>query len=85
MTTKKAMQQQGLRYFSSLTPKQKDKVTFFVLKLKNGLTNLPDGLSKTILSNLDYDFETREKLQKSKIFRYNGEFYPLNINEFKPN
>lgn len=48
MKTKMAMQKTGVRYFSSLTPKQKDKSVWAVTKLAHNLTGLPDGLARTI-------------------------------------
>ncbi|KAF5044659.1 hypothetical protein DSECCO2_489470 [anaerobic digester metagenome] len=48
MSTNKAMKKVGLRYFSSLTPKQKDKSIWAVTKLAHDLAGLPDGLARTI-------------------------------------
>lgn len=43
------MQKTGVRYFSSLTPKQKDKSVWAVTKLAHDLAGLPDGLARTIM------------------------------------
>ena len=43
------MQKTGVRYFSSLTPKQKDKSVWAMTKLIYELTELPDGLARNIV------------------------------------
>lgn len=74
------MKEQGLRYFSSLTSVQKDKTIFNILALKHGLTQLPEGLVKQLLFEIN-DKEVDEKMKKTKLFKSNGHFYPLNFTE----
>jgi hypothetical protein len=91
MNTAKAMKQQGLRYFSSLSPVQKDKTIYLIVKAKLGLTGLAEGLSKVIMKEiLNELIEAREtvedQIKKQKCFNHQGTFYPLNISEIlKPN
>jgi hypothetical protein len=86
MNTAKAMKQQGLRYFSSLTPVQRDKTIYFIVKEKLGLGQLADGLAKVIMSEMLTELiKTRElvdnEVKKQKCFNYKGTYYPLNISE----
>jgi hypothetical protein len=78
--TSKAMKEQGLRYFSSLIPGQKDKTIFNILAFKHGLTELPVGLVKELIFEIN-DREVSEKMKKTKVFKSNGYFYPLNFTE----
>lgn len=86
MKTAIAMKKQGLKYFSSLTPSQKDKTIFFIVKAKLGLSELSEGLAKAIISQMNEEFtKTRDfvdqKIKNQKCFNYEGNFYPLNIKE----
>ena len=63
------MKEQGLRYFSSLTSVQKDKTIFNILALKHGLTQLPEGLVKQLLFEIN-DKEVDEKMKKTKDERF---------------
>lgn len=85
-----AMKQQGLRYFSSLTPVQKDRTVYLIVKAKLGLLGLQEGLAKAIMANmLDELIQTRnfvdEKVKSQKCFKHEGVFYPLNIKEILQN
>jgi len=87
MNVKIAMKEQGLRYFSSLTPKQKDASTQYLLKVKLGLHDLNEGLSNTIAKAYPLDEITKtnsfiyDKIKGSKMFLHNGIYCPLNIQE----
>lgn len=90
MTTAAAMKKQGLRYFSSLTNIQKDRTVYLIVKAKLGLLGLSDGLAKAITANmLDELIQTRnfvdEKIKSQKVFKHEGNFYPLNIKEILKN
>lgn len=90
MKTATAMKQQGLRYFSSLTPMQKDKTVYLLVKAKLGLLGLTPTLAKAIMANmLDELIQTRnfvdEKVKNQKCFKHEGNFYPLNIKEILKN
>lgn len=90
MNTAKAMKLQGLRYFSSLTPVQKDKTIYLIVKAKLGLLGLSDGLAKAIMPEmLDELIKTRElveeKIKRQKCFCHEGTFYPLNVKEILKN
>jgi len=85
MKTKILMKKQGLRYFSSLNPLQKDKTILNIRILKNGLQNLPNGLAVEILNNKDFESNIKEidfinnLIQGQKIFKHKDNYYPLNI------
>lgn len=86
MKTSIAMKQQGLRYFSSLTPVQKDRCVYLIVKAKLGLLNLPENLAKALMSEmLDELIKTRglvDNLVKGqKCFLHKGVYYPLNVAE----
>ncbi len=86
MKTATAMNKQGLKYFSSLTPSQKDKTIFFIVKAKLGLSELSEGLAKAIMSQMSEEvIKTRafvdQKIKNQKCFNHEGNFYPLNIKE----
>lgn len=87
MKVKEAMKEQGLRYFSSLTPKQKNESTQYLVKVKLGIHDLNDGLANTIVKScpLDEIIKTNafiyEKIKGSKMFLHNGIYCPLNIKE----
>jgi len=90
MKTATAMKNQGLRYFSSLTNVQKDRTVYLIVKAKLGLLGLSEGLAKAIMANmLDELIKTREfvdeKVKNQKCFKYEGNFYPLNIKEILKN
>ena len=80
MKTVKAMKLQKLRYFSSLTPIQKDKTINNILRIKHGLTNLSEGLANTILYNIN-DYSVTDNILKQKMFLHKGFYYPLNFEE----
>ena len=80
MKVSKAMKSSGLRYFSSLTPAQKDKVVFNLLVIKHSLTQLPKPFAKQLLFEINDD-KVFQGLQKAKMFKHNGNFYPLNFKE----
>lgn len=84
---KKAMQKQGLVYFSSLTSSQKNESINYIRIIKNGLLNLPYELAIEILKNRDLDEVLKEtefinnKIQGQKMFKHNKKYLPLNINQ----
>ena len=80
METNQAMKQQNLKYFSQLSAKQKDKTILNIRVLKHNLTGLPVGLSKSILSEID-DNILIDKLLKSKLFKHENNYYPINFNK----
>ena len=80
METNQAMKQQNLKYFSQLSAKQKDKTILNIRVLKHNLTGLPMGLSKSILSEID-DNILIDKLLKSKLFKHENNYYPINFKE----
>ena len=88
MHTKKAMQQTGLKYFSALTPKQKDNTILMLRIIKNGLTEINKGLAECILSNtpIEKTFEDvdtiTKKLKGCKLFLYKKTYLPTNIKTF---
>lgn len=75
-----AMKSVGLRYFSSLSPCQKDKVIFDVLVLKHNLTQLPKEFAKRLIFEIN-DTQVHQGLKKAKMFKHEGDYYPLNIND----
>ncbi len=86
MSTALAMKQQGLRYFSSLTPVQKDRCVYLIVKAKLGLLGLSEGLAKAVMSEmLDELIKTRELVEKlvkgQKCFLHKDVYYPLNVAE----
>lgn len=90
MNTSTAMKQQGLRYFSSLTPIQKDTTIFLIVKAKLGLLGLSKGLANALMNEmLDELIRTRElvekKIKKQKCFKHEGVYYPLNVKELIKN
>lgn len=80
MNASEAMKNTGLRYFSSLSPVQKDTVIFNLLVIKHGLADLPKPFAKQLLYEID-DHKVFEGLQKAKMFKHEGNFYPLNFKE----
>ncbi len=80
MKVSKAMKNTGLRYFSSLSPIQKDTVVFNLLVIKHGLTQLPKPFAKQLLYEINDD-KVFQGLQKAKMFKHDGNFYPLNVKE----
>jgi len=90
MSTAKAMKLQGFRYFSSLTPVQKDKTIYLIVKAKLGLLGLSENLAKPLMTELlDELIKTRElveeKIKKQKCFYHKGTYYPLNVKEILKN
>jgi len=90
MNTALAMKQQGLRYFSSLTPIQKDTTIFLIVKAKLGLLGLPQSVARALMVEmLDELIRTRElveqKIKRQKCFNHNGVYYPLNVKEIVSN
>lgn len=91
MKTKTAMKKQGLRYFSSLTGKQKDETTNYILRVKFGLHELNEGLARAILNSYDLDEIIKVKnfidtnIKSQKMFLHEGKFYPLNFKEIIKN
>lgn len=85
MKVAQAMKEQGLRYFSSLTPKQKNETVNYIIKVKFGLHELNDGLAKVIINTypLEKIIEARsfihENIKNQKMFLHNGLRMPLNI------
>ena len=83
MKTKKAMQQTGLRYFSSLSPKQKGNVRLHLVDFALGSAGLPDGLRQTIRKNIELDILLKfnnvldRMLKRQKIFLNAGSFRVL--------
>lgn len=90
MKTSLAMKQQGFRYFSSLSPIQKDRTIYLIVKAKLGLLGLSESLSKSLMKEMfDELLETRklveEKIKKQKCFNHEGIYYPLNVREILKN
>lgn len=90
MRVTEAMKKQGLRYFSSLTPIQKDRTVYLIVKAKLGLLGLSEGLARAIMNNmLDELIQTRqlvdEQVKKQKCFCHKGVYYPLNVREILKN
>ena len=86
MSTAEAMKAQGFRYFSSLTPVQKDTTIYLIVKAKLGLLGMPKNLSNSIMPTMTKELiETREiverQLKKQKCFIKDGVYYPLNVRE----
>ena len=73
------------KYFSQLTPKQKDKAQRFYLRAKLNLLDLDNGLQTAIISSMDIDkiCAICEQLRGTKLFYYDklGVYIPLNISE----
>ena len=90
MKVTEAMRKQGLRYFSSLTPIQKDRTVYLIVKAKLGLLGLSEGLARAIMGNMtDELIQTRqlvdEQVKKQKCFFHQGVYYPLNVREILKN
>lgn len=86
MKVTEAMKRQGLRYFSSLTPIQKDRTVYLIVKAKLGLLGLSDGVVKAIMHEMqDELLETRQfvdqQVKRQKCFLHKGVYYPLNVRE----
>ena len=80
MKTEVAMRKNGLRYFSSLTPAQKDKSIWAVTKMAHDLTGLPDGLALTIMVEGGLK---KAELDGQKMFFVgsSGTWFPLGIKD----
>jgi len=90
MKTAEAMRLQGFRYFSSLTPIQKDRTIYLIVKAKLGLLGLSESLAKALMIEMqDELIKTRElveeKIKRQKCFCRDGIFYPLNVKEILKN
>ena len=90
MKVTEAMKRQGLRYFSSLTPIQKDRTVYLIVKAKLGLLGLSEGLSRAIMREMTTELiQTRElvdqQVKKQKCFLHEGVYYPLNVREILKN
>jgi hypothetical protein len=86
MSTAQAMRAQGFRYFSSLTPVQKDTTIYLIVKAKLGLLGMSATLSASVMSEMTKELiETRElverQLKRQKCFVKDGIYYPLNVRE----
>lgn len=86
MKVTEAMKKQGLRYFSSLTPIQKDRTVYLIVKAKLGLLGLSDGLAKSLMNEMYVELmHTRQfvdaKVKGQKCFLHKGVYYPLNVRE----
>jgi hypothetical protein len=86
MSTAEAMKAQGFRYFSSLTPVQKDTTIYLIVKAKLGLLGMSPKLSNSVMPTMTKELiETRElverQLKKQKCFNKDGVYYPLNVRE----
>lgn len=80
MKTKMAMQKTGVRYFSSLTPKQKDKSVWAMTKLIYELTELPDGLARNIIYSGGVEIPRLDGC-KMVFHEKSNTWFPLNIRE----
>jgi len=86
---KDLMKKQKLRYYSSLSSLQKNKVRINLRIIKNDLEKLPYLLAYEILKtnsieNVIFENEKIDKMLKGqKMFLFNKNFYPLNIKELK--
>ncbi len=80
MKTKRAMQKTGVRYFSSLTPKQKDKSVWAMTKLIYELTELPDGLARNIVYSGWVEIPRLDGC-KMVFHEKSNTWFPLNIRE----
>jgi hypothetical protein len=86
MNTAQAMKAQGFRYFSSLTPVQKDTTIYLIVKAKLGLLGMSKTLSDSLMPTMTKELiQTREiverQLKKQKCFEKDGVYYPLNVRE----
>ena len=85
----KAMKERNLKYFSSLTPSQKNKTYSFIRIQKNKLGEIPEGLAKEILKSRSLDEIIKEnvfideKIKGQKMFYYSKLklWVPLNITQ----
>lgn len=79
------MKQNNIKYFSQLTPKQKDKAQRFYLRAKLNLLGLDSGLQNAILSAMDLEkiVSIYDQLQGQKMCYYKDKdlFFPLRIKE----
>ena len=93
MNTKKAMKKCNVRYFSSLSIKQKCNSIQNIRIIKNNLIGLKKGLAEHILKMRDFDVVIKENefidshLKGSKMFFYNklNCWLPLNNTEIYKN
>ncbi len=93
MSHKAQMKVQGLKYYSNLSSKQKDRLIGFVRIVINGLTELPKGLASDILKSRDLEFIIIEnekidlllKGQKTFFSKEANTYIPLNIKDFHKN
>jgi hypothetical protein len=90
MTTSQSMKLQGFRYFSSLTPQQKDKTIYLLVKAKLGLIGLNPNLSKAVMAEMLDDListriDVENQIKKQKCFLHEGVYYPLNVKEILKN
>lgn len=74
MRTKKAMKKTGLRYFSSLSPKQKDLA---LDALKALYEEKHDCLGKQI----KFEQNIHEHVKGQKMFKEEGTYYPLKLTD----
>lgn len=87
MKTKIATQKQGLRYFASLTPKQKDNTVNNIKAMRMGVFQLPIGLRTAIMQQSDLDKALKEtilieeQLKGQKCFKTEHGYFPLNISK----
>lgn len=76
------METSNLRYFSSLTSKQKDKSILALRLMRNDLHALPKELGLSILNHCFNDWGiVFNKLKGAKMFIKDGVFYPLNFKD----
>lgn len=80
MKTKIAMRERGLRYFSTLTEKQRRESLLMMNKITHQLLDIPDGLVTSIIFGAGLNFVD---LSGCKMFCHKGTniWYPLNFNE----
>lgn len=77
------MNQKKHKYFSQLTPKQKDKASGLFLRMKLNILNLPTDLANGIIQGLELDciFKIKSLIEGNKMFYYDKLdcYIPLNI------
>lgn len=72
-----------MRYFSSLTGKQKDATINSIIILANGLEKIDKGLAlQILLASEKYNrTEVENSIAGQKVFKYNNIYYPFNFKQ----
>lgn len=82
---KRAMKVKGIRYFSQLTPKQKDEASRLFLCIKLNIIDLPKALQDSIINSIEFEkiIRLQTMICKSKMFFCEPvkKYVPLNLSE----